>query len=508
MFKKTLAGLAFLACCFLTFAENTDVVSHVISLTKDTFHKVVAPEKLILVEFFAPWCGHCKALAPEYEKAAKALKEHNVKLAKVDCTAETELCQEYEVKGYPTLKVFREGNATDYNGGRKEDLIISYMKKQALPPVSDIDYEKLDSFKDSENVVIVGFFSEDSQEEYNTFVEVAENLRQEYLFGATGQKKAAIKAEVEPPVVVLYKKFDERNVTLKPPFDKEQLTTFIKTNSVPLLADIGPENYSSYVDSGLPLAFLFHENDEQKASLGKAIEPIALEFKGKVNFVYIDANKFGSHAANINLKEEWPAFGIQKPEEGLKYPYDQKKEITTENIRTFLEKFVKGEIPASIKSEPIPETNDEPVFVLVADSFEENAYDKTKDVLIEFYAPWCGHCKKLAPIYEKLGKAYQSFKDQILIAKMDATTNDLPSRVPFKISGFPTIKLFRAGDNEIIEYQGDRTYENFIEFLNTNGANKVQVNTTSSASESEAAVPPSVAPIPEESAEEQKHEEL
>jgi len=92
--------------------------------------------------------------------------------------------------------------------------------------------------------------------------------------------------------------------------------------------DIGPANYQKFVDSGLPLAYLF-VTEETRQSVGSIVEPVAKEFKGKMNFVYIDAVQYGGHASNLNLKVgDWPAFGIQNPKQNLKYPLTG--EITAE----------------------------------------------------------------------------------------------------------------------------------------------------------------------------------
>lgn len=88
-----------------------------------------------------------------------------------------------------------------------------------------------------------------------------------------------------------------------------------------------------------------------------------------------------------------------------------------------------------MKSEPIPENNNEPVKVAVADNFRDVVTENGKDTLIEFYAPWCGHCKKLAPTYDELAQKLAA--EDVAIVKMDATANDVPH--PYDVRGFPTL---------------------------------------------------------------------
>jgi len=112
------------------------------------------------------------------------------------------------------------------------------------------------------------------------------------------------------------------------------------------------------------------------------------------------------------------------------------------------------------------------VEVLTNDNFDDIALDQNKDVLVEFYAPWCGHCKALEPVYEKVGKTFAN-EGNCVVAKVDADSEkDLGSR--FGIQGFPTIKFFSKTNKDGEEYNGGRSEQDFIDYLNDKcGTNRV-----------------------------------
>ncbi|KAH6637780.1 protein disulfide-isomerase [Boeremia exigua] len=459
--------------CAAFFAAVVAASSDVVQLKTDTFKEFVQENDLVLAEFFAPWCGHCKALAPEYETAATTLKEKDIKLVKIDCTEEADLCQEYGVEGYPTLKVFRGlDNISSYGGQRKADSLISYMTKQALPSVSEVTKDTLEEFKTADKVVLVAYFAADDKASNETFSAVADGLRDNYLFGATNDAALAKAEGVKQPGLVLYKSFDDGKDVFTEKFEAEAIKSFATVAATPLIGEVGPETYAGYMAAGIPLAYIFAETPEEREELAKELKPLAIKHKGAISFATIDATAFGQHAGNLNLKaDSWPAFAIQRTDKNEKFPYDQDLKINEKDIGTFVEDFLAGKVEPSIKSEPIPEKNDGPVTVIVAKNYKDIVIDNDKDVLVEFYAPWCGHCKALAPKYEELGQAFSSseLSKLVTIAKVDATLNDVPD----EIQGFPTIKLFAAGKKDApIDYSGSRTVEDLLQFIKENGSHK------------------------------------
>lgn len=130
--------VVWLGICLLSLTEALyGSQDEVIELTEGNFkNRVLNGDEIWIVEFFAPWCGHCKNLAPEYKKAAKALKGL-IKVGAVDMTQHQSVGQPYNVRGFPTIKIFGgdKGKPSDYQGARTAqaivDAAINELKKTA-----------------------------------------------------------------------------------------------------------------------------------------------------------------------------------------------------------------------------------------------------------------------------------------------------------------------------------------------------------------------------------------
>jgi protein disulfide-isomerase A1 len=349
------------------------------------------------------------------------------------------------------------------------------MTKQSLPTVSSLTRDSLEGFKTADKVVLVGYFAADDEASIVSFTTVAEMLRHSYLFGVVTDANLAMAEDVSIPSVILYKAFDEGKSIFSHSIDVEAVYKFAITASIPLVGEVLPETHPGYIATGIPLAYIFAETEEERFKLGTALKPVAEKYRSAVIFTTIDAKVFGAYADDLKLQvHKWPAFAIQDTVSNKAFPYDQDAKITAELIGKFVQDFIDGKIEPTIKSEPIPEKQQGPVQVVVAKNYNIIVLDDSKDAIIEFYAPWCNHCKAFAPSYDILAALYteQGHSEKVTIAKVDATANDIPE----EIMDFPTIKLYKAGDkSNPVTYRGNRTIRDLIRFIEESGKHGVSV---------------------------------
>ncbi|EGG18542.1 hypothetical protein DFA_04036 [Cavenderia fasciculata] len=105
--------------------------SSVVSLNPDNFSDVVNNKNIVLVKFFAPWCGHCKRLAPTYESLGdKYTDSQKYTIAEVNCESFATLCNEHDIRGYPTIRMFPKSSKTqDFQGSRTVEDLSAFVEK-------------------------------------------------------------------------------------------------------------------------------------------------------------------------------------------------------------------------------------------------------------------------------------------------------------------------------------------------------------------------------------------
>uniref|UniRef100_A0A8C7S763 Protein disulfide-isomerase n=1 Tax=Oncorhynchus mykiss TaxID=8022 RepID=A0A8C7S763_ONCMY len=451
---------------FFVVLARVALASDVIEFTDDDFDSKIGDHGMILVEFFAPWCGHCKKLAPEYEVAATRLKGI-VGLAKVDCTVHNNVCQKYGVSGYPTLKIFRDGeDAGAYDGPRNADGIVSHLKKQAGPASVELKTEAdFTKYVGDRDASVVGFFADGGSPAKAEFLKSASALRESFLFSDHWL--------VHSCKGMVHSKYKHVFSTVVVPLTLHVFFS-VSFGMCPHMTDDNKDQMK-----GKDLLVAYYDVDYEKNPKGSnywrnRVMKVAkgfLDQGNKLNFAVASKNSFSQDIAEMGLDAssgELPVVGIRTAK-GDKYVMTEEFSRDGKALERFLQDYFDGKLKRYLKSEPIPENNDGPVKTVVAENFDAIVNEEDKDVLIEFYAPWCGHCKSLEPKWKELGEKLSS-DPNIVIAKMDATANDVPSQ--YEVRGFPTIFFSPAGQKmSPKKYEGGREVSDFISYLKEEATN-------------------------------------
>jgi len=518
---------SFALLCALSFSSLANAAfysknSGVINADASNFDKLVAAneDEVVMVEFYAPWCGHCKQLQPEYVKLAKQLK-NIVTVIALDASDDKNrpIASRYGVQGFPTLKAHvGTGPAIDYQQARDAPSMKKFLLSQLPSYVTRLTTKKLPGFLSKDDSLPRALVFSKSGSVSPTVKRFSALMKGHMNFGSP--KKSDAK-EIAKQYGQSTK--DGSVLMVFPPGQSEEFKVF--SGNTKSFSEVQAWLYSFTpgleMDAGASLAKLsdqscFVERCEKK---GLCVILIRGEDDGDFTKVHTILREIEDTSNDASLF----AFSQITASEGDNYawitslfgPLDtyysnivvlapQKKRyahyvgsVTSPAIKGFISGILSGNTrTAGIASAELPKLatdtefckpkpkpkkpksqakpNNGPrappksgpgggsQFIVTIDStnYQQVLYGNNQPLIVEFYAPWCGHCKNLAP---EFAKAATNLKGMVLFGAVNCDEDaNKPLCGQFQVQGFPTLKIFPHGrerkqKNGPKDYQGART---------------------------------------------------
>jgi len=329
-----------------------------VDLDNDSFRMAIddTANKFWFLKFYAPWCGHCKSMAPILDKVAEKLKG-KMAVGKIDCTQHKTVCNEHEVKGFPTLKYSIDGEVFEYSGGRDEKSILLFAGKMSSPAVIQIrrleEAKKFALDKADEGIVFLGSGKENS-DLYKVFSKVARKKQASAYFLWLDQMETPTDDErdnsyidrIEAGIIE-----PRRWETTEADLTEERFEAWVQDQNVPTLVTLNPSNFRKISRNGRPLlmGIIDIENEELVAGFKSHMMEFILrapqEYVEKYYYGLFDGQKWQKFLQQFDVKqEENPQFLILAP---LNLPGEKTywRNETYTKLPDFLKAVDDGSIP-------------------------------------------------------------------------------------------------------------------------------------------------------------------
>ncbi|KAI4388813.1 hypothetical protein MLD38_001108 [Melastoma candidum] len=322
----------------------------VLELDESNFDAAISKFDFVFVDFYAPWCGHCKRLSPELDAAAKVLAslKEPIVIAKVDADKYSKLAIKHDIDGFPTLKIFANGVPTDYYGPRKSDLLVRYLKKFVAPDVALLDSDSaVSEFVESAGThfpIYIGFGLDEA-----VILDYAKKYKKKAWFAVAKDFSEDVMVSYDfdkvPSLVALHPTYDEKNIFYGP-FEENFVEDFVKQNFLPAIVPINRDTLKVLTDDdrNIVLTIVEDEGEDLSKKLFKLLKAAAYANRDLI-FAYVGINQFGEFADSFGGtgKNELPKMIVwDGNEQYLTVVGSERIDTDVEDPETQISGFIKG----------------------------------------------------------------------------------------------------------------------------------------------------------------------
>ena len=442
--------------------------NQIIVLTDNTFKDAEDSFDFIFVLFYALWSERSLELIDQFEKNINALIEEypQIAFAKVDAIYNKEYYNKYETSGYPSMILVSKGKQIgSFTGSITLNELIPWLDDRALPAVIAIDSMKryLKYYNKIEEVPLFVYFGYDFNE-FKSIEKIAIEHIKEFTFVNVKDKALIAQLNEKENTIKLYKKYDESEVTLKGPLTYKKLLSFTNTYAHPIIM-----NYSSqtkeYIFDKNHSGLLFLVNNENK--LTEMISKVSKTTREKIQTVVVNVSDSSAKTfqRQLQMRKVPCVLLVDLRLHPRMYLIDNN---STEGIVQFVNDWYEQKFPK--KYLRIPGELKGTVYTVTEKTFNKEVIDNDKDVFVKFYAPWCGHCKKMAPKFEELAERLNK-NEKLQLVEIDATANKIEG---LNINSYPTLMMYPSGKKgSPIKYSGEYSVNAMESFVKQQATNKV-----------------------------------
>eukprot|EP00967_Tisochrysis_lutea_P111616 scaffold175697_cov36-Tisochrysis_lutea.AAC.1 len=364
------------------------------------------------------------------------------------------------------------------------------------PPASTQldDVSALEQFLDHDDASVIGAFTSLDGEGFDEFEQIAGALQYDWRFAHTAAPAVLERIKAKSGGLLLYRspryvseKYGDRPRERFPSTNLKEaaVKSWLLSKAQPLVGQYTYNTKERYFSKKLPIVLIFVHIDWKGNPKGTAYyanraRKVASQYVGKLQFALAHLGDYEYQMADYGLevsdKVHDVRIGLIHKEGDFEYTYGSSEtKFSAEALTSFADAFLAGKLEPAKKTDvsaPPPGNDDEAdvdesaVVTLTASNFDSVVMDSSKDVLVEFYAPWCGHCKALKPEYAKAAKLLEG-ESSLVLAKMDATQHDPPAG--FDVQGYPTL-LFVAAEAGAtpVPYDGEREASLIAQWVRAN----------------------------------------